>query len=686
MLHAPKSLKHGDMYRSYLRLISYLLLFFRARSNSYAALYSLHYSPFFTIPLLIKFLVSLFYTPSAVSSHYIPFLAFTFENITIDPWISFYQFSGIRHSFPFGFSVLAPLLTIPAIASILKSLHIPFYPYNFLFSLFQLLIDYFTLLLIFILSRTSSYMRILILYWCSPVIFFITYLAGQPDCFSTLYILLFLFCLFKRNIILTSVFLIFAVSAQLGTVLILPLLLLYLWRSCTSKEILQLLKYCFIFSLPFFVPKLFNNHSLDTLFSTIAINPIQSSSLTLSSTQTIFLPLLAYVFCLYIFFRCRSSQLDRLPSAIAILSLTILLLLPSQAGWYSLTIPFIVISMVYSRISSFFYWTFSISYVLYYIVYPRFAYHASFLPQPDVGIFSTLLFGCGFALVHQLYTTNLLFPTGHTKPSSVILFTTPANRSSTLSSHISSLLACFSPNSYHLLKPNSPDHNHAQQLDISQHQHHVRTSRDVRFYQSTHRRAFYLEYLSLIYPSNYVGRSPNLRRPYVFLLTPLFSDLLQLPDIPPIHVHFDYISFKARDSISRSLYRLQSSSILPTHIFFYHKRQISSNNTASTSSFASRSVSCSLACRSYNLHPNLSESLLSLCGITSTLQTSENWCIITYEGFSSAEDFYALYSYLDLQNSLPLSEDSAHWCDGTDGLLQFLLLVLCRRNNQVLLA
>ena len=74
-------------------------------------------------------------------------------------------------------------------------------------------------------------------YWCSPIVLYITYWHGQLDIIPTCFLVLSVFCAVRRREVLGAVLLGLGVAAKSHILVAAPFLALYLWRqrSLTSS-------------------------------------------------------------------------------------------------------------------------------------------------------------------------------------------------------------------------------------------------------------------------------------------------------------------------------------------------------------------------------------------------------------------------------------------------------------------
>lgn len=93
-----------------------------------------------------------------------------------------------------------------------------------------LLVMDFSLLLVLTKWLKQNVKEVLLFYWCSPILIYISYIHGQLDVIPMGFVFLSLYMLFKRRLSGSALLLGAAISTKLNMVVLLPFFVLYLYR------------------------------------------------------------------------------------------------------------------------------------------------------------------------------------------------------------------------------------------------------------------------------------------------------------------------------------------------------------------------------------------------------------------------------------------------------------------------
>ena len=219
----------------------------------------------------------------------------------------------------------------------------------------------------------KSITKLLVLYWLSPVLFYISYFYGQLDIVPISILFISLYFLFKNQLNKSAIFLGFALSTKTMIAIIIPFLLVFL-----ISQKLQLFKvfiYLVLLSLSFILinlPFLTDSYFIEMVFNNSTQGQIFESSIFLSSAEIYLLPI-AYIFLffssLYITNLNKNSFLTFLGFAMGIF---LIFTAPSE-GWFFWFLPFLFYLQIKNNLnSSFLIISLQLSYFLYFILYPSY--------------------------------------------------------------------------------------------------------------------------------------------------------------------------------------------------------------------------------------------------------------------------------------------------------------------------
>ena len=73
--------------------------------------------------------------------------------------------------------------------------------------------------------------KVVFFYWLNPILFYINYLHGQLDIIPTSFLIISLYFIFKRSWVLNSIFVAFAILCKTNFIIVIPFLILYMYKS-----------------------------------------------------------------------------------------------------------------------------------------------------------------------------------------------------------------------------------------------------------------------------------------------------------------------------------------------------------------------------------------------------------------------------------------------------------------------
>ncbi len=291
------------------------------------------------ILLIIVIIISKLIIMGLFSSDYqnelfIPFIkCFYFNN----PWDYTYN-NHLQYEFPY-YPFMLYVYSIGIF--LIKLLHLNnIIGVNIIFKLPTLLADFIifsTLLKIF----KGKEFRVLFLYYMSPIILYSAFMHSQLDILPVMLLFLSIYALKKQKIIKSSIFYGLAISTKLNTLLVFPIILIYLLKNKKRKELgvffLNIVLIYLIISMPYlfsygykYMVLLNNKQNLFFNFQCILGN------------ISIYIPLFIITLVYFRFFAYKKINNDLLDSFV-ILSLALFLLFipPSSPAWYIWILPFL---------------------------------------------------------------------------------------------------------------------------------------------------------------------------------------------------------------------------------------------------------------------------------------------------------------------------------------------------------
>ncbi|MEN9836305.1 MAG: phosphoribulokinase [Pseudomonadota bacterium] len=209
--------------------------------------------PLFWLGLLIRVAISPFFGSYYLSDLFIPFLDHAVLNPTMNPWSAL-----TKASFPYG-GFLFGVLWLPRFllykifgVSVLGAGPIGI-------ALTKLpLVGFEIVLLTFMNKVGSSFRRIAIFYWLSPIAIYVTYIHGQLDIVMVTAVFISFSLLQNRRIVPSAIVMACAMGAKFSAALMIPLALGYIWhREFAPRSwrfTLTWLGLCATLSCVFFLP------------------------------------------------------------------------------------------------------------------------------------------------------------------------------------------------------------------------------------------------------------------------------------------------------------------------------------------------------------------------------------------------------------------------------------------------
>ena len=324
-------------------------------------------SPLFLGVLGLKLISSFLFASDYLYGLFLPFVKYFIENSLANPYLAFEQ-SGMLNVFPYP-SIMLWALSLPlTIGHFLLSPAAIGHWDIFLVRLPLLIAD---LIIFLILCRwlKKNQHSVLLYYWCSPILFYISYIHGQLDALPIMFLFVSLYFLFKDKFYTAAAFLGLSLATKTGIIIVLPFFLVYL----ITKH-LPLRKVTQLFLLPIGIFLLVNlNYLLAPGFYEIVLQTKEQFKIfdfqfRLGNNFTLYITPLAYLF---LFFKSLSYKAFNRDVFLMFLGFSFGLLtifIPPMPGWYFWVIPFLVYFFVKANhISRTLFWTLNVLYFAYFL-------------------------------------------------------------------------------------------------------------------------------------------------------------------------------------------------------------------------------------------------------------------------------------------------------------------------------
>tara|TARA_B110000008_G_scaffold278892_1_gene324022 strand:+ start:2076 stop:4166 length:2091 start_codon:yes stop_codon:yes gene_type:complete len=293
----------------------------------------------FQLGIIIKFLLIIGLFPIIQEDWFVPFIVNWFENPLYIPWSSHLAKGGDPLAFPYGLIMFISHLPTTFIGWIVDNLFATNYFSHFGFRLSLFFADVFLLILLLQVFE-KHWSKVLIYYWLSPLVIFITYWHGQTDLIPVALFVYSLTLIKRGNFWLAGIILAFSIGAKHSMIIGAPFIFLYLWsHNGINKELQSFLIYfigsLFVIEAPFLITEGFRMMVLGNR----EVAKIYWLFIEMGDRTYLYLTPLIYVLLLYFFWRIRRINFDLLLAVMGVAFSVIIIMTPSPPGWYLWLVP-----------------------------------------------------------------------------------------------------------------------------------------------------------------------------------------------------------------------------------------------------------------------------------------------------------------------------------------------------------
>ncbi len=319
--------------------------------------------------VLVKLVIMGIFSSDYQNDMFIPFVKTFIQGH--NPYEYYYQ-NNLLDSFPY-FPLMLLIESIGGIPVVLFSVGSIFFR-NILFKLPLLIFD--ILCFYFISKMGIKYKYNTILYFCSPIILYGTYMHSQLDIIPTTFLVIAIYYLINSNrenkgYYLYALFLGLALSTKLHIIAAVPVLLIYVYKkrnlffSIRIHFLSFFIVICFVglFWGDGFVNKVLFNKEQSVLFDVF---------LDYGSTRVV-LPVFALVIFYLILFELNYFNKNLLLAALTMLFAVFLICIPPMPAWFIWIVPFVAIYFNSLELDKYqtlwIYFVFNIVYLVYFIFF-----------------------------------------------------------------------------------------------------------------------------------------------------------------------------------------------------------------------------------------------------------------------------------------------------------------------------
>jgi uridine kinase len=299
----------------------------------------------FVIGLIFKTLFILLFVPEIQTNWFVPFVVSAIENISLNPWNNYYDIGGSTKAFPYGPIMLLSQLPLTYFGWLVDQITELSYFTGFGFRISLLVAD--ILLLLLILQQFESYKnKILIHYWLSPIVIFITYWHGQLDLIP-LTIMIISIGLLKRNkIILSGILLALSVASKHSILIVFPFILVYIWSNKESiKDIYRFNIYFFACIAALEFNLLFDYGFQEMVIHNPEVEKIYWLRLVISENIQIYILPIIYILLVYFVWRLKKINYELIFISLGIAFGIFLLFTPASPGWFIWITPMLALHL-----------------------------------------------------------------------------------------------------------------------------------------------------------------------------------------------------------------------------------------------------------------------------------------------------------------------------------------------------
>jgi len=303
----------------------------------------LYREPLFLLGIGIKILLIISLIPVIQENWFVPFILNWIERPLSSPWTSHLIAGGDSLAFQYGITMFILHLPTTVFGWLTDQIFNADYFSNFGFRLSILIADFF-LLLVLIQAYEKYFKKILIFYWLSPLVLFISYWHGQTDIIPVALFLYSLVLLKRSNLLFAAIFLALAISAKHSMIIGAPFVIYYLWSHSGIQKEFQRFLLVFISVLLFLEAPFFLLESFQLMvMENPEVEKLYWLNIKMGNYLSLYLTPLVYLMLLYFFWRIQRVNFDLLVASLGVAFSVVILMTPSSPGWFLWLIPILAI-------------------------------------------------------------------------------------------------------------------------------------------------------------------------------------------------------------------------------------------------------------------------------------------------------------------------------------------------------
>jgi uridine kinase/Gpi18-like mannosyltransferase len=323
-------------------------------------------SPWFYIPLAVKLVAMAIFSSDYLLRGVLPMVT-AFASSLHNPYDLFLNTPVLQAAYPLS-PILLGILAVPASLAMVFDVNV--FGQIFLLKIPALIADVGILYLMHRLLKSKD-KELLIFYWCSPIVFYVTYMQGQLDIIPISILLLSLYALITRRELLGIALLGIGIAAKANVVVAAPFIFLYLWRNRVPLWRLAAYAAGIAAVVLAFVLPLWHSPGLRAMMELAKeemVRFVLNSPISFGEITIYLVPLLLLLFALRLSYY-RIMGRDMLMMALAIAFMILVILVPPLSGWFLWSLPFIIYFFLkHESISDKHLYLYTAAYLLYFVV------------------------------------------------------------------------------------------------------------------------------------------------------------------------------------------------------------------------------------------------------------------------------------------------------------------------------
>ena len=299
--------------------------------------------PVFLSILALKLLVGSFLASGYLTELFIPFVNYYVESSFANPWEFFYQREQLD-VFPYH-PLMLWILTVPRVIldPLLSSAWTDVTALHLLSMRLPLVLADVMIYLTLALWFKSQLSRVLWLYWCSPIVFYICYIHGQLDIIPTALFFLSLYALKKNRITSAMVLLGMAFATKSHLFVALPFLFVYLAQDRSKFQALVSLSISVLLFAALASPYLFDPAFYRIVLQSDVQQRVFAYTLALPIPDAVVYLCPAALIVLFLRFAAYPKQnWDLTLLFLGLVFCSFVMLVPPMQGWFLWGLPFLV--------------------------------------------------------------------------------------------------------------------------------------------------------------------------------------------------------------------------------------------------------------------------------------------------------------------------------------------------------